>query len=94
MTDKSRIKIAATITALFLAGISAAGLAARNDEPQASRASVAAPTAQQTPTAVQAPSAAPATESAPYEDDGYDDESYDVERYDDESHEGEHEDDG
>ena len=35
MTDKARIKIAAGVTALFLAGISAAGLAARDGQPQA-----------------------------------------------------------
>ena len=35
MTDKTRIKIAAAVTALFLAGISAAGLTARSGEPQA-----------------------------------------------------------
>jgi hypothetical protein len=84
MTDKSRIKIAATITALFLAGISAAGLAARDVEPQRAQASVAAPTAQQTPTAVQAPNAAPATESSTYDDDGYDDDREADDREDDE----------
>ncbi len=34
MTDKTRIKIAAAVTALFLAGISTVGLAARSDSPQ------------------------------------------------------------
>ena len=34
MTDKTRIKIAAAVTALFLAGISAAGLAARDHQPR------------------------------------------------------------
>ncbi|HJV95574.1 MAG TPA: hypothetical protein VJ608_06030 [Albitalea sp.] len=33
MTDKTRIKIAAIVTALFLAGISTAGLALHNAEP-------------------------------------------------------------
>lgn len=33
MTDKTRIKIAAIVTALFLAGISTVGLALRNAEP-------------------------------------------------------------
>jgi hypothetical protein len=33
MTDKVRIRIAAAVTALFLAGISFAGLAARDDRP-------------------------------------------------------------
>ena len=35
MTDKARIRLAAAVTALFLAGISAAGLAARDDQPRA-----------------------------------------------------------
>ncbi|HET8756176.1 MAG TPA: hypothetical protein VFM58_09205 [Solirubrobacteraceae bacterium] len=34
MTDQARIKIAAAVTALFLAGISAAGLAAHGGQPQ------------------------------------------------------------
>jgi hypothetical protein len=33
MTDKARIRIAAAVTALFLAGMSAAGLAARDHQP-------------------------------------------------------------
>src|SRR6185436_15209065 len=45
MTNKTRIKIAAGVTALFLAGICAAGLAVRNGQPQA-------------PTTVTAPSVA------------------------------------
>jgi len=44
MTDKTRIKIAAAVTALFLAGISAAGLAARDDQPQAAATTTAQPT--------------------------------------------------
>ena len=45
MTDKTRIKIAAAVTALFLAGISAAGLAARDDQPQAAATTTARPAA-------------------------------------------------
>lgn len=45
MTDKTRIKIAAIVTALFLAGISAIGLAARSDTPAAAPASARAPAA-------------------------------------------------
>jgi len=45
MTNKARIKIAAGVTALFLAGICAAGLAVRDGQPQA-------------PTTVTAPSVA------------------------------------
>ena len=47
MTDKARIKIAAAVTALFLAGISAAGLAVRDDQPQA--ATTAAAPSSETP---------------------------------------------
>jgi hypothetical protein len=44
MTDKARIKIAAAVTALFLAGISAAGLATRDHQPQpATATSIARP---------------------------------------------------
>lgn len=51
MTDKTRIRIAATITALFLAGLSVAGLAAQGDAPQAAPAAAAEPApAVQTPT--------------------------------------------
>ena len=38
MTDKARIKIAAGVTVLFLAGISAAGLAVRDGQSQAATA--------------------------------------------------------
>ncbi|HWK28718.1 MAG TPA: hypothetical protein VNS09_19295 [Solirubrobacter sp.] len=34
MTDKTRIRIAGAVTAVFLAGISVAGLAARHDQPR------------------------------------------------------------
>ncbi|HET8953619.1 MAG TPA: hypothetical protein VFN44_24060 [Solirubrobacteraceae bacterium] len=44
MTDKARIKIAAVVTALFLAGICAAGLAVRDGQPQAA-ATATAPSA-------------------------------------------------
>ena len=42
MTDKARIKIAAAVTALFLAGMSAAGLAARDHQPRAAATAAAA----------------------------------------------------
>ena len=63
MTNKARIKIAAGVTALFLAGICAAGLAVRDGQPQA-------------PTTVTAPSVATpapkaeADNAAPGEDRG------------------------
>ena len=41
MTDKARIKIAAGVTALLLAGICAAGLAVRDGQPQAATTAVA-----------------------------------------------------
>lgn len=41
MTDKARIRISAAVTALFLAGISAAGLAARDHQPQAATTAAA-----------------------------------------------------
>jgi hypothetical protein len=69
MTDKTRIKIAAAVTALFLAGISAVGLAARDDQPQAA----ARPTAQPAP-ATQTPTATPAGTGLAYEDERDDDE--------------------
>jgi hypothetical protein len=49
MTDKTRIKIAAAVTALFLAGISTVGLAARSDSPQKTAVSDAAAPAVQPP---------------------------------------------
>jgi hypothetical protein len=62
MTDKARIRIAAAVTALFLAGISAAGLAAHDHRPQsaapATAASIATPSAN-------------ATSAARGDDDGY-----------------------
>jgi len=45
MTDKARIKIAAIVTALFLAGICAAGLAVRDGQPQAAATATAPSTA-------------------------------------------------
>jgi hypothetical protein len=82
MTDKTRIKIAAAVTALFLAGLSAAGLAA----PQAAIGSAAAPTAQQTPTSLEAPGAVPDTEPSTYEGESYDDDGYEAERGDDDGY--------
>lgn len=74
MTDKTRIKIAATVTALFLAAISAVGLAAQTDKPQTPAASAKAPIAANTPTGAQAPRSAPAAQATTYEDEGYDNE--------------------
>jgi len=44
MTDKTRIKVAAVLTILFLAGISAAGIASRGHKPATSGATVTQPT--------------------------------------------------
>ena len=41
MADKTRIKIAAAVTALFLAGLSAAGLTFRDHRPQPTAAHAA-----------------------------------------------------
>jgi hypothetical protein len=46
MTDKARIKIAAIVTALFLAGISNAGLALHKHEPATVGATTPAPSVQ------------------------------------------------
>ena len=70
MTDKARIKIAALVTALFLATISTLGLALHKHEPATAGATTAAPAA------VQQPTAAPGTQvSARGEQEG-DDASY------------------
>lgn len=88
MTDKTRIKIAATVTALFLAGISTVGLAARSHKPEQTAASPAAPAAIQTPATAEtsiAAAAPPSTEAERYEDEAEssDDEheDYSDERY-------------
>ena len=52
VTDRTRIRIAGAATALFLAAVSAAGLAARDERP----GTAAAPAAQ-TPAATAAPAA-------------------------------------
>ena len=71
MTDKARIKIAAIVTALFLAGISTAGLALHKHEPATAGATTPAAAA------VQQPTAAPATQvSARGEQEGYENASY------------------
>ena len=66
MTDKTRIKIAAIVTALFLAGISTVGLAT------AKRESATVGTAAPAAATVQQPAAAPAAQLAGYreQDDG------------------------
>ena len=51
MTDKARIKIAALVTALFLATISTLGLALHKHEPPTAGATTAAPAGVQQPTA-------------------------------------------
>ena len=71
MTDKARIKIAAIVTVLFLAGISTTGLALRQQEPATAGAT------QPTAAGVQQPTAAPATQaSARGEQDGYENDRY------------------
>ena len=71
MTDKARIKIAAIVTALFLAGISTAGMALRQHAPATAGATLPAAVA------VQQPAAAPPTQvSARGEQDGYEHNSY------------------
>jgi hypothetical protein len=88
MTDKTRIKIAAAVTALFLAGISIVGLAARSDSPQKTAVTDAAAPAVQAPTT--AKSSVASSTPAWVEDDGYENEAeslsdeqegYDAERY-------------
>jgi hypothetical protein len=71
MADQARIKIAAAVTALFLAGISAAGLAAHDHRPQSAATATAASLATPTPKAAAGGSAA-----ARGEDDGYGAEDY------------------
>ncbi len=61
MTDKTRIKIAAVVTALFLAAVSLAGIATRTDAPKAVSAASA-------PAGVQQPTTAPAPPAGEYED--------------------------
>jgi hypothetical protein len=62
MTDKARIRIAAAVTALFLAGISAAGLVAHDHRPQSTAPAT---------TAAIAPPSTNATTTAGRDDDGY-----------------------
>ena len=52
MTDKARIKIAATVTALFLGSVSLAGIATHTETPKAASAAAVAAAVQ--------PAAAPA----------------------------------
>jgi hypothetical protein len=59
MTDKARIKIAAAVTALFLAAVSLAGIATRVDVPKPASAAPAPVLVQQPTTA---PPASPAAE--------------------------------
>ena len=69
MTEKARIKVAAIVTALFLAGISTAGLALRRHEPATAGATPAAAAVQQ-PTVAQT-----AQVTARGEQDGYENDS-------------------
>ena len=69
MTDGARIKIAASVTALFLAGISAAGLAAGDDLPQNAT------------TAITTPSGPAATDGSASGEPRGDEERYDAEGY-------------
>lgn len=62
MTDKLRITIAATLTALFIAALSTAGLLARADKAAPVAASTV-PAAVAAPQPVQSPAVAPARES-------------------------------
>ena len=71
MTDKTRLKIAAIVTALFLAGISTAGLAARSDSPERTSPSAVA---LQTPTA--AKTSVGSSAQSMTEREGYDDEPH------------------
>jgi hypothetical protein len=73
MTDKARIKIAAAVTALFLAGISVAGLAARDDQSQAATTATARAIATPAPTAA---ADDPAAGEARGDDDRYEPERY------------------
>ena len=75
MTDKTRIKIAAVVTALFLAGISAAGLAAGHDQPQAAATTTAQPSASTPATAAGLDQSAPTEERGSDEGHEADDES-------------------
>jgi hypothetical protein len=70
MTDKARIKIATIVTALFLAGISTAGLALHKHEPATAGTTTPA-------TAVQQPAAVPAPQlSGGGEHEGYENASH------------------
>ena len=66
MTDKARIKIATIVTALFLAGISTAGLALHKHEPATAGATTPA-TAVQQPATVPAPQASGGEEHEGYQ---------------------------
>lgn len=83
MTDKTRIKIAAVLTILFLAGISAAGLASRGHKPAAPGATVTQP--------VGVPGESASTEAArsddhKSDDDGHDDDHGDRDQHKDHDH--------
>lgn len=84
MPDKARIRIAAAVTAVFLAGISAAGLAARDDEPQAATAATQPTGASSTRPTASDESAGRDDERYEAEDDRYEADEDGYEREDDE----------
>ena len=71
MSDKARIRIAAAVTALFLAGISAAGLAARDHQPPAAATAAAPAIATSTPNATAGDAAAARGDDDRYDAEGY-----------------------
>jgi hypothetical protein len=71
MTDKARIRIAAAVTALFVAGISFAGLAAREDGPVPATTTPAATAPATTATIDDSVSVARRSDDRYESDDGY-----------------------
>jgi hypothetical protein len=70
MTDALRIRIAAAVTALFIGGLTAAGVAVRSDDAAKAHATAAAPAAAvSAPAATVSPSAAAAQTDEPAEAD-------------------------
>ena len=71
MTDKTRIKIAGIVTALFLAGVSTVGLAAHRHDPATAGTTTPAAAAVQRPTTAPAAQASGRTEHENYENTPY-----------------------
>ena len=90
MTDKIRIKIAAAVTALFLAGISTVGLAARSDSSKSAEVSHTPAVAVQPPTTAKSSLASSTPSSTEDEGDENEAESSSDEQ---EGYDGEREDD-